>query len=439
MGPIMSRSGYGNHTRDIARAIIETPDKYSLTIIPVNWGNCPDTALEKDNPIHEEISKRIPAHGSQLQRPDIFIRVSIPNEFEPQGNYNIGITAGIETTVCAPEWLQGANKMDMLITTSEHSQHVMEATSYEKKNKQTGQLEGVIALKPDLKKEVLFEGLDLDVYKKTSTIDEKVKEELSGIKESFCFLFVGHWLQGVVGEDRKDVGMLIHTFVNTFKNTPASKRPALVLKTSGAGFSVSDRENIMNKIRGCIGDVKNPPNVYLLHGDFTDEQMNSLYNHSKMKAMISFTKGEGFGRPLLEYSITGKPVIASGWSGHMDFLNPDGAVLLPGEIKDIHKSVRNQWFVEGAQWFTVNYPFAHQVMKDVFKNYDKYLKKAAMQRKITKTKFSFEKMKEKFIGMLDEAVASQPAQQSISLPKLKKVGGGDKVKLPKLKKVEQDG
>ena len=51
-------------------------------------------------------------------------------------------------------------------------------------------------------------------------------------------------------------------------------------------------------------------------------EMNSIYNHSKVKAMVSLTKGEGFGRPLLEFSLSQKPLIVSGWSGHMDFLPP---------------------------------------------------------------------------------------------------------------------
>ena len=62
-----------------------------------------------------------------------------------------------------------------------------------------------------------------------------------------CFLFVGHWLRGNLGQDRKDVGSLVKVFCETFKNQ--KKRPSLVLKTSGADFSHIDRREIRDKIQ----------------------------------------------------------------------------------------------------------------------------------------------------------------------------------------------
>ena len=49
--------------------------------------------------------------------------------------------------------------------------------------------------------------------------------------------------------------------------------------------------------------------------------MNELYNHPKVKAMVSMTKGEGYGRPLAEFGLSKKPIIASGWSGQCRFPN----------------------------------------------------------------------------------------------------------------------
>jgi hypothetical protein len=112
-----------------------------------------------------------------------------------------------------------------------------------------------------------------------------------------------------MGEDRKNISGLLHCFFNTYKNQKDA--PALILKTSGATYSVMDRieiESKINQIRDLFGNAK-LPNVYLLHGDLTDEEMNLLYNHPKVKAMVSFTKAEGFGRPLLEFSTTGKPIL----------------------------------------------------------------------------------------------------------------------------------
>jgi hypothetical protein len=134
------------------------------------------------------------------------------------------------------------------------------------------------------------------------------------------FLYVGHWLRGAIGEDRKNTGLMLKTFLETFKGQ--KNPPALIMKTMTGPASIMDREEVLRKInevrKGVGGKL---PNVYLVHGDIDDADVNNLYNHPKVKAMINLTKGEGFGRPLLEFTQSKKPVIASNWSGHLDFLN----------------------------------------------------------------------------------------------------------------------
>ena len=433
-GPVATRSGYGNHTRDLATALI-AQDKYDIQIISLPWGECPMNALETNNPEHQEISKRI-AKGNINRQPDVFIQVSVPNEFQPHGKYNIGVTAGIETTIVSPDFIQGANKMDMLIVTSEHSKKGFTEVTYDAIDNKTNEKKGVLKLEVPVK--VLFEGLDLNMYSKTSDIEPTVINELKDIKNDFCYLFVGHWLKGDMGHDRKDVGMMIKSFCEAFKKKSTKNRPALILKTSHATFSIMDRESITEKIQQIIAPYgTKAPEIYLLHGDLSDKEMNSLYNHPKVKAMISFTKGEGFGRPLLEFSVTGKPVIASNWSGHVDFLNPEYCVMLPGQLTDVHKSAADKFILKEAKWFTVDYGYAAAVLQDVKKNYKIYLTKSRKQTQYVKDNFSLERMAEIFKHIVDEGLKGVPQQVGLTLPKLKKVGNeAPKLKLPKLKKVE---
>ena len=262
---------------------------------------------------------------------------------------------------------------------------------------------------------------------------------LSDVKEDFCFLFTGHWLPGSFGEDRKDVATLIKTFLETFKNQ--KKKPGLILKTSGAGFSVLDREDILNKIEKIKSQTDGDlPNIYLMHGDFTDEEMNQLYNHPKVKAHINITHGEGFGRPLLEASLTEKPVIASNWSGHVDFLSSN-AVLLGGALGNVpKKAFPKDMRVDEAKWFTVNYQKVSQVMMDVYKNYKKYTLNAKKLAIVNKGKFSLAAMNKKFENILNKYLPKfeqQPQAVNLKLPKLKKVGESEptKMKLPKLKRI----
>ena len=174
-----------------------------------------------------------------------------------------------------------------------------------------------------------------------------------------------------------------------------------------------------------------------MHGDFSDEEMNQLYNHPKVKAHINITHGEGFGRPLLEASLTEKPVIASNWSGHVDFLSSN-AVLLGGALGKVpKKAFPKDMRVDGAQWFTVNYNNTSGIMMDVFKSYKKYTLNAKKLSMMNKKMFSLDAMTRRFGQILDEYLPEFPKEVKLELPKLKKVGSVEppKAKLPKLKKV----
>ena len=414
--PITTRSGYGNHSRDICRALIELD--YDVKINSVRWGSTPTNALEKGNPIHDEIKKRILDQPRMDKQPDLHIHLVVPNEFQAIGKKNVGMTAGIETTVPPVKWIDGMNRMDLNILTSQFSKTGFDEAIFEQKNQQ-GQVTGELKTKKPM--EVLFEGVDTEVYHSTTKISDEVQEAFNQIDSDWNYLFTGHWLQGNLGEDRKDIGMMLKVFLETFKNKP--KQPGLILKTSGATFSVIDREEILSKIRTIKADVngKLPP-IHLIHGDFTDVQMNELYNHPKVKGHISFTHGEGFGRPLLEAAQSGKPIIASGWSGQVDFLNPNYSVLLDGSLTKVPPNAfPKEIYVEGSQWFTVNYQHASSAMVEVFTNYQNYLVKAKQLEAFTKQQFSYEKMRDKLNQIIEPLLDSVPQQVELKLPKLKKV------------------
>jgi len=222
---------------------------------------------------------------------------------------------------------------------------------------------------------------------------------------------------------------LVKAFYEVFKNK--QNAPALILKTSQIGSSYVDREEILKRIKLIKKTVnaKTFPNVYLLHGEFTDEEMNSLYNHSKVKAMVSLTKGEGFGRPLLEFTLTKKPLITTAWSGHADFLNPEFTTLIGGQLSNVHPSAANQWLLQESQWFTPDNGQVGHYLKDVFENYKGYAEKAKRQAYKSKTEFSWDKMKEKLDNILNENVPEFPKEVKLKLPSMKKI------ELPKLQKI----
>ena len=432
--PVATRSGYGAHSRDIVRSLIAL-DRYDVKIWSVRWGNTPMNALDKNDPNDIPIIERLLSEPNLSSQPELHIHIVIPNEFQPIAKYNIGITAGLETTACPPEWIQGMNRMNLNIVPSNFVKDVLGKVQFDIQNDQTGEKQGV--LKNEKPIEVLFEGADTNIFKKTNEFTKDFIDEMGKIDEEFCFLYVGHWLQGGIGKDRKDTGMLIKVFCETFQNM--KKQPALIMKTSSAGFSIMDRENMLNKINEIKSQIKGKcPNIYLVHGDFTDDEMNGLYNHPKVKAHISFTHGEGFGRPLLEASLSEKPVIASNWSGHLDFLDSKYSVLLDGAFEKVQKgSFPDQFFVDGSEWFTVNYQKASQTLRKIYRSYKKYTANAKRLSLNNSKNFSLDRMTEEFGKILDRHVPEFPKQVELKLPKLKKVSSEEpkKLKLPKLKKV----
>lgn len=425
MAPVTTVSGYGARSRDIATALIRS-DKYDVVIFPTRWGATPQNALDNGNKDHVEIMSRLLKSPQLNRQPDVFVQITVPNEFQKVGRYNIGITAGIETTLASGDWIEGCNRMDLVLTSSEHAKKVLLTSKWTKADKDTNQPVGTVECTTPI--EVLFEGVDLTKYFNTKEIHKSVDDQLKQVKEPFAFLFVGHWLNGDIGQDRKDVGMLCKVFLETFKRKAKHNQPALVLKTSRSDFSPIDKKHIIEKIQSVYSSVVGGtlPNIYLLHGDLTDEEMNSLYNHPKIKAHITFTKGEGFGRPLAEASLSVKPVVAPNYSGHLDFLKH--GVLLGGKMAQVHPSAAwENVILQESEWFTVDYGQAGAVMIDLVENYKNYEVQAKKQATFIKKEFSFDAMAEKLVSIIDEKA---PKQVALKLPQLKKI------ELPKLKKVE---
>jgi glycosyltransferase involved in cell wall biosynthesis len=414
-GPVFTRSGYGDHCRDLLKSLRKM-DKHNIKIIPMRWGSTPQNQVDGQTDFGRWMLERV--IGQIEVKPDIFMQVSVANEFEPKGNYNIGITAGVETTIVPKEFIDGTNKMDLTLVPSNFTKNSLVGTAYQQKDQNTGQKVNEFRVNKPV--EVLMEGVDLSIF----LPETKTKlEDLDNIPTDFNFLAVGHWLKGNLGQDRKDIGMVIKTFATVFQYVPKGQQPGLIVKTSSAGFSIMDRENMAERIDGItktFGD-KCPP-IYLIHGDLNESEMAALYHHPKVKAMVSFAKGEGYGRPLAEFAVTGKPILVSNWSGHLDFLPKEHTVLLDGQLTNVDESAADQFLMKEAQWFTVNYSNAANKMHDVYKNYKTYLDQSKGLADNIVNKFSLEKMNKQFEDIMDKYVKGKPTIVPIRLPKLNKIG-----------------
>tara|TARA_A100001011_G_scaffold344705_1_gene379894 strand:+ start:1473 stop:2837 length:1365 start_codon:yes stop_codon:yes gene_type:complete len=446
VAPFSTRSGYGDHARSIFYSIMDRDD-IDVKCIDVKWGSTPRNHLRPEVPRHKKLLDAFVNQQQIKQQPDVYIDIRIPNEFGGGGKVNIGITAGVETNVVSPEFLAGMNNMDFNIVPSNFTANTFKNCTYDQMQDMpdgSKQKTGVVNLQKPIS--VLFEGVDTDVYKplNQNEIDSEFTNDLTDlVKEDFAYLHVGQWTKGKYGEDRKNIPLLIKCFLQAFTNKP--NPPALVLKTSGADFSILDREDCIKNIKEIkkkFSSADSLPSIYLIHGDLTIQQMSQLYNNPKIKCFISCTHGEGFGRPLLEASCCGLPVIASKWSGHLDFLDDKDSLLIDGHLKDVAES--QLWkpiIVKPSKWFNVTEADVIRKIRMFHKKYPIFLKKGKRLGKKNHREFSLDKMAIKFNSILDEVlkkVPSTPSAMPLKLPKLKKVDSKPEtntIKLPKLKKI----
>jgi hypothetical protein len=275
--PVWTRSGYGDWALAVAKSLLRY-GKYDLYLAPTAWGACSRKNLESEinDPEGKELLNRVLRQNLNKQ-PELFIQMTIPNEFASPAKFNIGMTAGIETTVPRPEWIEGLNRMNYNIVTSQHAKDVFVGANYTKKNP-NGTTEP-LKLKGPM--DVLFWGADTKTYGKNGVTSPEVDKEMESFPEDFCFLFVGQWTAGNINGDRKAIGWLIKTFLETFAGV--DNAPALVLKTSGAQLCIMDKYDCINKINDVTNMVRAQkpnvklPTVYLLHGELSDMEMNFLY------------------------------------------------------------------------------------------------------------------------------------------------------------------
>lgn len=398
-------SGYGRRALDIIKELLRIRPDWEIRILSQRWGDTRRGYLE-DQEEWEVISHIVP---NLARQPDVWIQITVPNEFQPVGKFNIGITAAMETNLVDPSWIEGCNRMDLVLTSSEHGKQSLVGSSYT--NQQTGQ-----ELKVTKPVKVLFEGIDSTIYYKED--NPQKSPVLADLKNSWNFLCVGHWMQGIFGEDRKNIAYLIKAFLETFKDR--EKQPGLVLKCSQAVASIMDKEAILNRIydiQATVQYTKKLPNIYLLHGDLSDAEMNSVYNDPRIKAMVSFTKGEGYGRPLAEFASIGKPIVVSGWSGHRDFLDEKYTIYVGGKLDKVHPSaVQPHMILPEASWFRPDDRQAAAGLLEAFNNYSSWSKKAEIQgRNLTFTK-NLGAMGELLDAILEESMPDFPEEVNLVIP-----------------------
>jgi ADP-heptose:LPS heptosyltransferase/glycosyltransferase involved in cell wall biosynthesis len=407
--PVLTQSGYGVHSRQILNALLKDP-VFDVYVENINWGACSflteDT--EEKRTIRNLMEKRIiEKYKGQDRRFDVFIHVTIPNEFEKQGVLNIGVTAGIETDRVSHVWVEKCNEMDLVVVPSEHSKKTLVDSTFQWQNQQTGEQGTLRLTKPIV---VCSEGVDTSVFYPNKEAKSTVLEVLNDLPE-FNFLHVGQWGRGGYGEDRKNIALLTKYFIETFKGR---KDVGLILKVNMARNSVIDYANVEKRLKEIKSNYKESevPPIFLLHANFTNEEMAALYNHPKVSAMISLTHGEGFGLPLLEAAACGLPILATNWSGHLDFLKLGKFGAIEYDLKEIpDAAVWENILIKGSKWAEVKEQDVKSRMQKIVSAYDKPKEWATELSEKVRNELSLEKVGEKFTTTVKQHLIKDKAAQ----------------------------
>lgn len=396
-GPVLSRTGYGEQTRFALRSLLRHTDRYDIFLDAIPWGQ--SGWLWEDNEERKYIDSLLVKtqqyihSGGQF---DLSLQVTIPNEWTRMAPINIGYTAGIESNVVSPTWLEKCKIIDKIIVVSEHAKRGFEEASYDMVNEQEKKVVGQLTCEAPI--DVVH--YPVRKYKKSDVNFE--------FETDFNFLVIAQ------NGPRKNVENTIKWFVEKFHD---NSDVGLVLKMFKHGNCTMDAQynekylaTLMKKHEG------HKCKVYFLHGDLTDEEMTSLYQHKKIKAFVTLTHGEGYGLPIFEAAYNGVPVVAPPWSGHVDYL------YMPNKDKNRKKVRKSAMFAKidyeldyvqkGAVWKDVIEEYSKwcypkkdsykMMIGDVYTNYEKHRSKAQKLKKHILENFEEEKIYNQFVSSIDK-------------------------------------
>jgi len=388
-GPVFSKSGYGEHVRCIIRALIEREDLFDVYILPTVWGN---TGWRYNDTDENKKFFHLAQKTNQFRgKYDISLQVSIPHEWANMAEFNIGVTAAVETTAAGDKWIQYCNFMHHLIVVSQHAKDSLIKPVYKK-------------MINDKEEVTIRCETDIDVIG-YPTKEHKSLDLPLELTTKFNFLTIAQ------DSPRKNMSATVRSFINEFKN---EKDVGLILKLNKMNDSLLDRSNTKNQIQKWI-QAEAPDGIeckiYLLHGPLTEQEIHSLYTHKNIHSYITTTHGEGYGLPIFEAAYSGLPILAPAWSGHTDFLYMPEENQVSKKVKKVpmFSKIRYElnpvqeeahWediIIKESKWCFVDLKACQKMMRHMYKTHDVQKKRALRLQKYLLKEYSQEKIHEKIV------------------------------------------
>ncbi len=189
------------------------------------------------------------------------------------------------------------------------------------------------------------------------------------LPNEFLFLFVFDFFSVV---ERKNPIGLIRAFERAFR---PGEGPILVIKTINGDQRLSELE----KIQAAAGGR---PDVLVIDDYYSAEQKNSLVG--LCDCYVSLHRSEGLGLTMAEAMALGKPVIATGYSGNLDFMTPENSYLIDYARGAVPAGCDP--YPPGSPWANPNLDHAAELMRRVYESREEAASKAAQARRDILTK-----------------------------------------------------
>ena len=383
--PLLTNSGYGIHSRQLFSWLYNKKD-VELTVECVQWGRTP-WILDTDQ--EDGIYGKIMSCSKPLDKGDydISFQVQLPDEWDTTlAKKNIGVTAVVETDRCNPEWIEACNKMDEIIVPSTFTKNVL---------KRSGLLMKRVSVIPEWYNKIID---------KSTMAKIQNDKRFSKIKKDFNILLIGTLTSNLDIDDRKNIKNTIKWLCQEFKN---DDDVGIILKTNFGKGSIADKEMCRSYLNEVLKEfrVGQSPSFYFVHGNMKKEEIASLVTHSKVKLYASATRGEGYGLPLIEAAVAGKPIVATNWSGHLEFLQRENFGNVDYDLVEISESkVDGRIFQKGFRWANpLENSFKNEVRK-VRSDYETAKNKAKTMKKHIQFNFNSDVVKRKYDELFSRVV-----------------------------------
>ena len=326
-GPLLTNSGYGVHSRQIAQWVLKNYKEHKITTQLTPWGITPWHVNPDglDGLVGQIMGKSSPFEGLQ----DVSIQIQLPNEWDPSlAKVNIGVTAGVETDRCNPDWVKAINKMTCVVVPSNFTKKTFE---------KSGEINVPVYVIPE------------SFY---HDLSDPEAVDLDNLDTSFNFLMFGQLTNKNPDLDRKNIFYGLKWLCEEFKNDPDV---GIILKTNHGTNSKIDKRIVENLLGQLLKEIRPGPypKIHLLHGNMSQKQLSGLYRNESVKALFAPTKGEGWGLPILESAACGLPVIATKYSGHMDFMSKGRFIELEYDLINVPDELVSSLpniFVPKSKW-----------------------------------------------------------------------------------------